>query len=316
MSPALCLIDHPEARASVQYLSATRGVSVERRFSPVGRTLGQHPPRELPRTPFIVVNGSGNFHHETALLVESLIAARGPDAAPLSYFQIDAHPDIQAPFRWQVSCASFVSRLIEHPKLASIHLLGQHLPCLLEPDYPVPCFDRLDHIRADFFARVHAYQVRESGLDFAYFPFSAEALASARANPSIRQARRKKLPARPDQAGPALTVRWRTLLELDLSALPARPAYLSIDLDVARARPVTDWRRGRDPSVLSENQGAMEWDELLRLIGEVGRSADLIGADFCGLTEGFDRLPPAAKADSLAAIGEIYDALTAALSAG
>lgn len=316
MSPALCLIDHPEARASLEHLGRARGVRAEHVYAPVGRTLGQAPPRSLPSRPFVVVNGSGNFHHETALLVESLLAARGPEAEPLSYLQIDAHPDIQAPFRWQASCASFVSRLVENPGIASIHLLGQHLPCLLEPDYPMPCFDRLDHIRADFFGRVHQYQVAESGLEYAYFPFSPEALAAAKRNPAVRRAAKRKLPPRPHREGPALTVRWRTLDELDLAAMPPRPAYLSIDLDVARARPVTDWRRGDDPARFTGNQGAMEWSTLLELIRDIGRSLRVIGSDFCGLTEGLERLDAEERADSLEAIVEVYDALADALSAG
>lgn len=294
-----------------------RGVRCERVFEPLGRTLGPRSalPRPLPAEPFLVVNGSGNFHHETVLLVEALIQARGREAAPLLYVQIDAHPDIQAPFRWQVTCASFVSRLIENPGIESIYLLGQHLPCLKEPDYPMPCFDRLDHLRANYFARVHQYQVFESGLGYAYFPFSKDALASARRSPSVRRATKEKLPAREHATGPALVVKWRTLDELAFGALPERPVYLSIDLDVAKSRPVTDWRRGGDPSLLTDNQGEMEWPGLLELIRTIGRHRRIVGADFCGLTEGWDRLPEAAREDSLEAIVELYDALLSAFNA-
>lgn len=316
--PALCLIDHPEARASVEFLRTNRGLSVERVFDPVGRALGprSQKPRPLPSRPFIVVNGSGNFHHETALLVEALIEARGPAAEPLLYLQIDAHPDVQTPFRWQATCASFVGRILENPAIASVYLLGQYLPCLKEADYPVPCLDHLDHFRCDYFSRLHQYQVSGSDLEHAYFPFSAEALHSARQNPAVKKASRKRLPARKEANGTALLVRWRGLEDLDLSALPELPVYLTVDLDVARTRPVTDWRRGTDASVVTENQGDMEWGVLLELIRDIGRHRRIIGADFCGLTEGLTALETAEREDSLEAIVELYDALEAAISTG
>jgi len=232
------------------------------------------------------------------------------------YLQIDAHPDTRPQYRWHLDCSSFAGRLIELPGLLEVHVLGRYLECTKPADYEGPYVDKLGYYKADLFAKLHQYLVGPSPLADLYLPYLAEAHASAKRSPSIRAvAKRRLAPPGGGREVDALSVHWRTLAELDEGAWPDAEVYLSIDLDVARARPVTDWRRGGGMvdgrPVFADNQGDMEWDALLALIARIGAARRVVGADVCGLVERFDWLPEELRADSIAAVAEVHAALVA-----
>jgi hypothetical protein len=311
--PPTYVIDLPEARRVMRFLSESRGVETAGVFAPIGRVLpaNQTIPRALPLEPFIVMNGSGNYHHETVTIVEQLLAMREGE---LVYIQIDAHPDSGLPFRWHITCGTFLGRILENPRVAEVYLLGQNPPCIKDKDYPMPCIDRLDYYRCDYFGKFHQYLVGPSDLGEAYFPLKKGYLSAAKKNKAVRRAKEAELPPRKGVQGPGFVVDWRTVEEFRPDDLPELPVYLTIDLDVSRSRPITDWRRPtEDAAIVADNQGEMEWGVLLALVEKIGANRQIAGADVCGFLERFDLLSAAQLEDSLGALGEIYDAMARAM---
>ena len=97
--------------------------------------------------------------------------------------------------------------------------------------------------------------------------------------------------------------------------------YLTVDLDICKNRPVTDWRlaqgkAGANEWGVADNQGIVEWSPVLDLIRSIGNARTIRGADFCGLTEQLRWLNDAARDQSLEAIADVYAALTDAITAG
>lgn len=328
------VLDYPEAHVAV--------AEIERRAGPLDVTclpsLGERPvstemrPHTLPPTPFIVVNGSGNYHHETVPIVEGFLAAR-PDQL-FTYVQIDAHPDKDDRFRWKCDCASFVGRLMKHPGLVGLWQLGIYPPCLEDTARPGHLFTpRLGYYGENYFRRLHTYVAEGDGVTELFWQFQPDDLTQAEQNPSIAEVRvteqvppplRKGTPAflRDESPRPCLEVRWRRLSTFDAARdLPANPIYLSIDLDVCRDKPATDWTlRGRSPPRntfgVVDNQGVMSWEELIALVQRLGEARPIAAVDFCGLTKRIDELPTAARDRSLDGICELYEVLSEVMQRG
>ncbi|MBI4816336.1 MAG: hypothetical protein HY791_08760 [Deltaproteobacteria bacterium] len=306
------VIAHPEALVAKEYLEA-KGVRFEGTFDPVGPalTVGMGVERAVPAEPFIVLNGSGNFHHETLPLLESVLRQRKGE---LLYIQIDAHPDTRPMFRWIVDCTSFVGRVLENKRVRSVYLLGQYPDAITDPGQRGPVMDKLGYFRCDYFAKFNQYLVGPSAKSERYSPVFPEAEAAARRNPAIRRVRK----ARSTPENPTLLIDWHTLADFRPEDLPNLPVYLTIDLDVVRDRPVTDWRRkaDREDGVITPNQGDMSFSTLVALVESIGRNRKIIGADFCGLLQRTTWLRDERLEDSLAAVAETHAALARAIELG
>jgi arginase family enzyme len=303
--PPTFAIDHPEAMFALERIEARTGLTragvFEHAVAPMraGVDLG----RRLPSEPFIVINGSGNFHHETVALVEGMLSAEASPA--ISYLQIDAHPDKEIGYRWVIGCASFVGRILEHPKVDTVHLLGINPECSGHADTGWAHIDHLGYYRCDYFAKLRLYSAPGTRFEEVVFDTRPEVGRSARASMAVAQVRRAKrqLPTDPAPRD-ALIVRWKDPGHFDPEALAAWPVYLSIDLDVVRDTIVTDWRRV-GPGI-ADNQGALSWEELLALVERITAARPIRGADVCGLTAALEGLPPELHERSLAAMVELY----------
>ncbi|MBI4818045.1 MAG: hypothetical protein HY791_17415 [Deltaproteobacteria bacterium] len=320
MSVPIVLIGHPETRPLLSELGRLGLGAPSLTLAPLPNVLPVEAlvPRDVDFDKLVAINGSGTHHHETLPLVLGRLLRRDR----LSYVQIDAHPDLGPPGP-QVTCGSFVGELLTEPRIDTVTLLGQYPPCVLAEHYPTVYTDHLGEFGSEYFRKLRKYLVEPSDLAEVYWPFRSRDLELARANPSVRDARVVRrappkirnphtTPAPPPE--PTLVVDWRTVDELMVDELTADsvaegPLYLSIDLDVARTRPITDWKREET----TENQGNMEWPALIELIRRIARTRRVVAADVCGLTSDFESLPVSLRTDSLHAVGEVIEELVRAV---
>ncbi|MBY0449662.1 MAG: hypothetical protein K2X01_03440 [Cyanobacteria bacterium] len=216
--------------------------------------------KTYPEQPWLTFIGSGDFHHLTHTLLETLAI---PNERPLHLILIDNHPDW---FQWgpKYHCGNWVSLVLkqkhantQRPKIASVHLLGQD--------------------SEDF-----------SPTSFCFMPF--DDLAQGRVN--LYPYQKKRLPVLGrwpvKVAGVKHSVkRWygvdlhpRTVSETGIQALceellqqyPDDLFYISIDKDCLHLETsTTDW-----------DQGSMHPNELLDALRVFKASHRLIGVDVCG----------------------------------
>jgi hypothetical protein len=323
------VVDYPEAHAAMRHLTATTGVLPAGVLQAHGRvpnadTLAAHP---LPDEPFIVVNGSGDYHHETVTFLEAFVKRHA--GKRFTYIQIDAHPDKDDTYRWKLDCASFVGRVMERDEIERVYLLGLYPECLDTHKTGNLVIHNLSYFRVPYLSKLHQYLVGETTLHETMHRLQHTSIDDASQNESIAFYEELSLPRPGDEKKPAklregpmpaLRVQWKTLADFDARRdLPDLPVYLTIDLDVARSKIVTDWRR--DPSVddvttwgTGDNQGNMEWDVLLALVRRIGAARPILGADFCGLTHTLEEISDEARASSLDAVHDIYGALVDAIA--
>jgi arginase family enzyme len=323
------VIDYPEAHTALAAISDAHDVKA----AGVLPALGDRPvsidgePPDLPAEPFVVVNGSGNYHHETVPLVQGFLKKR-PEQR-FAYVQIDAHPDKDDRFRWKCDCASFVGRVMREPQIDSVWLVGINPGCLIDEDRP----DRLVTRRVSYYGDRYFTKLREyvtsNEIVEQFYKFNEVHERTARENPSAASVEVKDdaPPVRnhlldSGEPEPCIEVRWKTVDELDMARdLPDLPVYLTIDLDVSREKPVTDWKE-RDKSLpdnrwgVPDNQGVMAWEDVIGLVEQLGESRRVVAADFCGLTKRIDGLRDDARKMSLDAMVEIYAAVTQAMAHG
>lgn len=301
------LIDYPEARHIAEYLQRSRGVEMD----DIWPHFGWHPNtdvarlRPVPETPFLVVNGSGNYHHESYAIMEGLCLQRS-----CAYVHIDAHPDKDTYFRWKLDCASFVGGILEIPEVSEGVLLGLHVTPDLE-DLPGQILgNAINYYRFDYFKKLRQYYARPSDLAEVHFRYRRHDGIMARKNPSVRYARSERLGKNPSKKNRGLIVRWRDLKAFDPASIADDQVYISVDLDVLRDALVTDWRRACQQSAqICDNQGDLSLDELLDLLKSIGQHKRVIGADICGFTQYFAQLPSERLQQNLDNIGQVYDVI-------
>jgi hypothetical protein len=319
----LYVIDYPEAQIALRHLEKVRGARAVEIFESVGHkpNTATIEPRPLPPDPFIVMNGSGNFHHESYALFEGFVSAH--PAQQFLYLQIDAHPDKDDTYRWKLDCASFVGKIMEHKAIDQVYLLGLYPVCLDTDNDNRIYIKRVSYFRCDYFKKLSQYIVEPTEVVETMFMYPPEALEDAKNNSSVESVKEVEIEVPnvshlPDSIRPeaekALEVKWKTLEAFDPSVLPDLPIYLTIDLDVARDGVVTDWRREPNPEDITtwgygDNQGNMAFKDMIELIRQIGQARAIWGADFCGLTEEFDAMSQEAQDHSLAATEEVYDVL-------
>ncbi len=315
-------IDYPEAREAWRHIESERGVSLAGKFERIGGQMSvpKMPKRQFDGSPFIVINGSGNYHHESLPLLHGYLEQT--DAPSIAYIQIDAHPDKDPGYRWMIGCASFVGKVMEHPRVETVHLLGLYQPALLFEDYHTNYTRKFGYYQCAYFEKLHEYLAERCSKPEVFFDVYPEAVDDARANPSTRRVRTMdEVPPGEDNPVPAMAVHWRALDEFDPTQLPDLPVYLTIDLDVCRNKPVTDWKlaegkAGKNRWGVADNQGVLPWRDLIKLVRKIGKHRRIEGADVCGLTEELRRIKPKALEMSLGAMLEIYDAMSDAIAAG
>lgn len=323
------VLDYPEATRAMAYLTERFGVKPAATFPGYGHLpdTAKCDPRPLPAEPFIIVNGSGDYHHETVTFIDGFLKARGEEQK-FVYIQIDAHPDKDDTFRWKLDCASFVGLVMEHDNIERVYLLGIYPECLDTNDVGHVLMKKLRYYNCDYFQKLHQYIVQPSPVFERMFDFLPGTVEDAAKNPAVLSHRvvelehpnKSHLPAvLQDGPEPALEVNWKALDEMDWGGIPDLPVYLTIDLDVARDRIVTDWRRDLEehepitPWGYGDNQGNMPFDDLLKLVRRLGSHCRIAGADFCGFTRHFEELSEEALESSLSAVGDIYEALVDAI---
>lgn len=304
------VIDYPEARRIAAELQRQLGVQPVASWPGVGlrpRTLDANT-RALPDGRFVVVNGSGHYHHETYAILEAL--GRRTRCA---YLHLDAHPDKDTVFRWRLDCASFVGAIAEIPSVAEVVLLGLHLTPDLEDLPGIVLGNDLRYYRCAYFEKLRQYGARPSATAEAHFRHTRGDGIAARRNPSVLDAHAGSLPRNKRKYRRGLLVRWRDLTAFDPQSIASDQVYLSVDLDVLRRGIVTDWRRKRSvdapPDAERANQGDLSLAELLDLIAAIGSCRRVIGADLCGLTRTFEALDAAQQQASLTTCVEVYRAL-------
>lgn len=322
-------LNYPEALLVRERLASRLGVAAAGVFDSLGRNpvTAQMTPHDVPDRPFLVINGSGNYHHETVRLVEGFLAKRPSER--ITYIQIDAHPDKTERFRWKCECGTFVGRILVHPQVDNIHLLGLNLPCLLEGDETELYTRHLSYYGENYFQKMHQYVAAGTDLREVFWHFEPVDHDQARTNPSVAHVSTSERPVPPQRANtpaklrdetphPALEVLWRGLDSFDATKLPPYPVYLSIDLDVSREIPITDWRerfvRADNRLGVVDNEGIMEWADVMRLVHQIGASRTIAAADICGLTEHFHALSDEALEESLVAVDEVVAALNTYLT--
>ena len=299
------VIDYPEARLIADYLQKTRGVTMDE----VWPHFGWHPDtsaanlRPVGDGPFVVVNGSGNYHHETYAIMEGLCRSRS-----CAYVHIDAHPDKDSYFRWKLDCASFVGGILEIPKVSEGVLLGLHVTPDLE-DLPGKVLGNgINYYRFDYFSKLRQYRARPGEQAEVLFRYSRHDGIAARNNPSVASARSERLRKNASKKDRGLVVRWKSLADFDPASIADERVYITVDLDVLRDAVVTDWRRqGLEQGEPNDNHGDLRLDELLALLKSIGRHNKVIGADLCGLTEHYAYLSEERRQESLYSIGQVYD---------
>lgn len=302
------LIDYPEARCIADYLHSTRGVEINE----VWPHFGWHPNtdvaslRPVPDQPFFVINGSGNYHHETYAIMEGLCRR-----CSCAYVHIDAHPDKDTSFRWKLDCASFVGGILEIPQVSEGVLLGLHVT----PDlYDLPgqiLGNDINYYRFDYFKKLRQYYARPVDLAEVHFRYRRHDGILARRNASVRYARSERLRKNPSKKNRGLLVRWRDLSDFDAASIKHQQVYITVDLDVLRDAVVTDWRRqdGDESESANDNHGDLSLPELLTVLEHIGAHKQVIGADICGLTEYFAHLPADLLQQNLDNIGQVYDVI-------
>ncbi len=322
------VIEYPEAVASAEFLMSTRGIDIDGTFAPYGRLPdAKSPARELPAGPFIAINGSGNYHHETTWLYEGFLAAN-PDEQ-FCFVQIDAHPDKDDTFRWKIDCYNFVGRIMENDRTHRVVLLGMNPENLDFVERGRVLIENAYYYRCEYFEKLHQWvvpprrdivetfwKVMPHTVDVARGNISVDTVTEVRLAPPGDA---KKPEVLRDGPRPALEVTWKDVAGFSPTMLPDLDVYLTIDLDVAKDAIVTDWRfKPTDddwmPWGLGDNQGRMPYDDMLALIRRIGRHRRIRGADFCGMTEGLDQLPDGAYESSLIATLDVYDALCDAIA--
>jgi hypothetical protein len=212
--------------------------------------------RRRSPAPWLTFFGSGDYHHLSLLLLETL----PPQDAPLTLVLIDSHPDwCTLPPRFH--CGHWIARSLELPHVERAVLIG----------------------------------TGKSGLRWSncyWAPLRAMARGRLEVFPS--RCPRARLPLRwppRDRTPGALTARWwgselhwSTLTSLGVSAafshisraLAGRNIYISVDKNVLRAADAsTDW-----------GNGALSINDVIRGLRVLSASCHVVGADVCG-----DRTP-------------------------
>lgn len=208
--------------------------------------------RKIVPEPWLAFFGSGDFHHLSLLLLETLPASRDPVTLVL----IDNHPDWTVlPPRYH--CGNWVAGALGLPRVERAVLIGMNGPDLRPRDLHFAPLRDVASGRAEM------------------YPWECAGVELALRRP---EGMREDGPVRRTRRG--CSIRWATMAQMGADATFARVAgalegrsiYLSIDKDCLRsADAASDWE-----------QGAMSLDELVRGLRLLRAHCMIVGADVCG----------------------------------
>ena len=197
--------------------------------------------------PQLCFMGSGDFHHVTALLLESTLEKH---AGPVTVIHFDNHPD-WVKFDNGMHCGSWVNRATSHPKISKVITVGVCSHDLRNPDWKGANLSLLTQGVLELFPYVH----KPSKVRHDYG-----------AGASYRQKENH--------------IYWQTISELGeqaflrtlLPRIQTKNVYITIDKDVlAREDAETNW-----------DQGVMRLPFLLECLRKIGEKHTIIGADVTG----------------------------------
>ena len=216
--------------------------------------------KTYPKQPWLTFIGSGDFHHLTHPLLETLSV---PCEQPIHLILIDNHPDW---FEWgpKYHCGNWVSLVLkqkhattEHPKIATVHMLGQDSEDFTPTSYGFMPFGDLAE------GRVNLYPYRKKRLPVLG---RRPALVKGVKHSVKRWYGVDLYPQTVCQTG------IQKLCEQLLRQYPDDLFYISIDKDCLNLdTSTTDW-----------DQGSMQPDELLEALRIFKQSNRLVGVDVCG----------------------------------
>lgn len=212
--------------------------------------LGRDIARSVPFAgmhPQLCFLGSGDFHHVTALLLDTALERQSVSTTLIHF---DNHPD-WVTFDGGMHCGSWVNRALAHRHIQKVITVGVCSHDLRSPERKGANLRWLGEGRLE----LYPYRHPPSRVDGDYGDGA-----------SYRQ----------DKGA----LHWKTISEIGeenfidhiLSRIGTQAVYLTIDKDVlAAADAVTNW-----------DQGSMRLPYLLTLISEIGRCHRIIGADVTG----------------------------------
>ncbi|MBY2910831.1 arginase [Rhizobium leguminosarum] len=226
--------------------SAIRLWGRQKMLSDLGRDIS----RSLPsrgRGPQLAFMGSGDFHHVTALLLDTALEWR-PVSTTLVHF--DNHPD-WVNFEGGMHCGSWINSALLNPKIEKVVTVGVCSSDLRNPERK----------------GANLRWLREGKLEL--YPYE---------HPPSRVSAEYGSGASYRQAGRAL--HWNSIseigeenfIDLILSRIGTEAVYFTIDKDVLRA----------DDAVTNWDQGRMRLPYLMALISEIGSRHRVVGADVIG----------------------------------
>ena len=226
--------------------SAIRLWGRQKMLSDLGRDIS----RSLPsrgRGPQLAFMGSGDFHHVTALLLDTALERR-PVSTTLVHF--DNHPD-WVNFEGGMHCGSWINSALSNPKIDKVITVGVCSSDLRNPERK----------------GANLRWLREGKLEL--YPYEhppSRVSAEYGSGASYRQDGR--------------TLYWNSIseigeenfIDLILSRIGTEAVYFTIDKDVLAA----------DDAVTNWDQGRMRLPYLMALISEIGSRHRVVGADVIG----------------------------------
>ena len=226
--------------------SAIRLWGRQKMLSDLGRDIS----RSLPsrgRGPQLAFMGSGDFHHVTALLLDTALERR-PVSTTLVHF--DNHPD-WVNFEGGMHCGSWINSALSNPRIDKVVTVGVCSSDLRKPERK----------------GANLRWLREGKLEL--YPYEhppSRVSAEYGSGASYRQDGR--------------TLYWNSIseigeenfIDLILSRIGTEAVYFTIDKDVLAA----------DDAVTNWDQGRMRLPYLMALISEIGSRHRVVGADVIG----------------------------------
>jgi hypothetical protein len=218
----------------------------QKMLSDLGRDISRSlPPRG--RGPQLAFMGSGDFHHVTALLLDTALELR-PVSTTLVHF--DNHPD-WVNFEGGMHCGSWINSALSNPRIDKVVTVGVCSSDLRNPERK----------------GANLRWLREGKLEL--YPYE---------HPPSRVSAEYGSGASYRQDGRALY--WKSIsevgeenfIDLILSRIGTEAVYFTIDKDVL----------GADDAVTNWDQGRMRLPYLMALISEIGSRHRVVGADVIG----------------------------------
>ncbi len=208
--------------------------------------------RRRHRQPWLTFLGSGDFHHLTLLLLETLPR----EVHPVTLVLIDNHPDWFAPFP-QYHCGNWVSGALRLPWIQSVIMVGQNSSDIKGHHFFGVPFRELCEGKV----RLYPYEKKRVRIPFRW---PSKVLGAAKA---VRRFYGVDLyfDTISDQG-------VENLFDQLAKDLQGRNIYISIDKDCLEPQAaITDW-----------GQGKLSIKELLRGVEKLMQIGNVVGADICG----------------------------------